>query len=104
MKTKLPPHGSALNEFDVELVPPVQRPCPVAEQSPTSFGEVALPILRGFLWLACVGWTVLCLLWYMMKGAGEDSAIRDAATAANACVGIIAGYVICRAIDSATRS
>jgi hypothetical protein len=59
--------------------------------------------LRAVMWVAFILWVVLVLYVWPTSHIHEDSAIRDAANSASACLGVLAGYVVCRAIDSATR-
>jgi len=70
-----------------------------------SAGTGVLIGARAILWLACIGWVVLCLFNHLqVQVTHKDmSAIQQSALGVETCVWVIAAYVICRGIDSATR-
>jgi hypothetical protein len=64
---------------------------------------VVLFVFRCVMWAACVFWVFVCIVDWHMRLPRAQSAVQEAALAAATCVWIISAYVVCRAIDSATR-
>jgi DNA-directed RNA polymerase subunit RPC12/RpoP len=69
--------------------PPRHRP---ALASPAGRGRVA-DVVRGALWVLCVGWVALAALWYLNGGSAQDLVCR-----------VLLGWAGCFAADAALRA
>ena len=54
-----------------------------------------------FLWVSCVAWCLLVAAKHAFMLGRQDSAIQQAALAADSCFWVIVAYVVCRAVDAA---
>ena len=82
----------------------VPQPVTLNQSGPSSL-QIALLLVRGLMWGSCIAVVALCILNYItvQQNAKDMSAIQQAALGVDTCVWVIAAYVICRGIDSATR-
>jgi hypothetical protein len=59
--------------------------------------------MKGGLWVVCLLWTLFVIFAYINGGGHGESAIQQAARAADACAFLIAGYVVARTVDFIVR-
>lgn len=78
---------------------PAAMPVKVASSDKVGCGSA----IRIITWVLCVAWSAFCVAHYVGTQSRATSAIQEAAMAADTAVWLIAGYVVCRAIDSLTR-
>ena len=67
---------------------------------PPSDREVVVGIIKVVVWGCCILWTGLWSLLFVAGLSKADNAIQEASLGAVLCFPVIAGYVVCRAVDS----
>lgn len=79
------------------LPPMLQEEKPKKPASAGRANPERIGVSRLILWGACAAWTFWTALSYQSKAYGQAAFFA----AADACVWIAAGYVVCRAVDEA---
>ena len=62
-----------------------------------------LAAVRVLVWLVCLVTALVVLAEYRIQMARAETVFQQTAAAANACVALIATYIITRVVDKGTR-